>query len=98
MEPDICTSLTCTSLGSDYCMKCSHGIHNGSGIDKNGKEWRWEFNPYFGPLFVRKNGEPLSNQPIAPWHRAWKPFEKWLKKHNERIKVGKKNVHTSCSG
>lgn len=98
MDPDFCTSLLCNSLGSDYCQKCSHGTFVGSGTDKNGKVWRWTFNPRFGPLFVRKDGEPLTNQPIASWHRAWSPFEKWLKKHNERIKVGKKNVHTSCSG
>ena len=86
LEPDICTSLTCTSFGSDYCVKCSHGIFKGSGIDKNGKEWRWEFNPYFGPLWIRKDGEQFKNQYFSEKHPAWKPFEKWLKKHNKKVK------------
>jgi hypothetical protein len=41
--------------------------------------WRWEFNPWFGPLFLKKNDEPKKKQPIGKKHPAWEPFEKWLK-------------------
>jgi len=80
MKPDICTSLNCNNMGCDCCQKCSHAIFSGEGKDRNGKIWRWEFSPQFGPLFVGKRGNSLKNQPIMPWHRAWEPFETWLKK------------------
>lgn len=73
-----CTSTMCNTM-SDYCPDCSHSIYHGSGKDKYGKVWRWEFNKWFGPTFLKKNGEPLKNQPIAENHPAWKPFYKWLK-------------------
>jgi len=62
-------------------MNCSHAVWLGAGKDKNGKVWRWEFNSRFGPIFLRKNLEPLVNQPIED-HPAWEPFEKWQR---ERI-------------
>lgn len=42
-----------------------------------GKEWRWEFSKEFGPIFLRKNGEPLTNQPVSSRHPVWKAFEDW---------------------
>ncbi|MCK4815860.1 hypothetical protein KA005_08820, partial [bacterium] len=67
-------------------QKCSHAIYLGEGKDRNGKVWRWEFKPsaHSGPLFTRKNGEPLKNQPIASWHRAWEPFEAWHTKLKQK--------------
>ena len=84
MKPDICTSIMCSDLGADYCQQCSHGVYFGEGIDKNGKLWRWEFQAYYGPMFLKKDGEPLKNQPERENHPAWEPFEVWLKKHNKK--------------
>ena len=80
MKPDFCTSMRCSSMGS-HCMNCSHSIWLGEGKDKNGKVWRWEFNSRFGPTFLRKDLEPLVNQPIEEDHPAWEPFEKWQREH-----------------
>ena len=76
-KPDYCTSSRCDDYGCDYCRECSHAIFFGSGKDVNGKMWKWEFAPYFGPLFLRKNGVPLKNQPGHEDHPAWEPFERW---------------------
>lgn len=51
----------------------------GSGVDRNGKLWRWDFHEYCGPLFLKKNGDPLKNQPMTENHPAWAPFEAWLR-------------------
>jgi len=86
-EPDYCSSIMCRDYGCDYCMECSHASWIGEGKDINGKLWRWDFNPYFGPLFLRKDDKPLKYQPEGSKHPAWKPFETWLKKHlNEKEK------------
>ena len=77
MQLTTCTSLQCGNYNCAYCLKCSHAIYMGSGIDKHGVAWRWEFNPRFGPLFVTKKGEPLKHQPIEETHPAWTPFETW---------------------
>jgi len=86
MRPDICTSTRCKDYG-DYCRECPHAIWLGDGPDQNGKIWRWEFTPRFGPMFVGKRGEPLGRQPVQENHRAWEPFEKWHKK-----KFGKEEI------
>ena len=79
---DICTSLTgCRPC--DYCRKCSHSLTFGEGRDTGGRLWKWEFNPWFGPLFLRADGEPLKRQPIAENHPAWAPFEAWQKRHEK---------------
>jgi hypothetical protein len=77
--PDNCSSLTCRTTEYEYCKKCSHAIWYGEG-EHNGKIWKWEFTPMFGPLFLRKDGEPLKHQPIHEDHPAWKPFIKWFNK------------------
>ena len=78
-KPDICTSLNCTSFPCGYCSKCSHSIFLGEGTDINGKKWKWEFNRMFGPIFLRKDDEPLKNQPISENHPVWEVFEKWIR-------------------
>ncbi len=80
MEPDNCTSLQCNSIGSAYCRECSHGRFMGSGVDSNGKEWRWSFNSRFGPLFLRKDGEPLKRQPWREDAPVWDAFDAWHRK------------------
>jgi len=83
MKPDHCTSVRAALTGEgcsdygDYCRKCSHALYFGEGKDRNGKLWRWEFNPMFGPMFLRKDGEFLKQQPVYENHPAWEPFEKW---------------------
>jgi hypothetical protein len=56
----------------------------GSGLDSRGKLWRWEFTRWFGPLFVRKDGEPLAVQPVNDY--AWDTFEAWYTKY--KVMVG----------
>lgn len=84
MKPDICTSLTCSNQGSGYCKKCSHAMFFGEGVSPSGRKYRWEFNPMFGPLFVKTNGESLINQPSEK-NKIWDVFAEWLKKRDEMI-------------
>jgi len=77
MKPDHCTSLSCTAWGCDYCPECYHAMFDGQGIDRNGNTWKWDFQPYSGPLFVRWDGIPLKRQPSREDHPAWEPFERW---------------------
>jgi hypothetical protein len=77
MKISHCSSLDCHNYNCDYCNSCSHAIYDGQGTDKTGKLWRWEDNPYFGPLFLRKDGEPLANQPARYNHPASDAFYGW---------------------
>jgi hypothetical protein len=49
-------------------------------IEADGKVWRFDYDRRFGPLWLKKNGEPLKNQcpPIA----VWDAFDLWLKKYS----------------
>ena len=76
MIPRYCSSMHCASYGCDYCSECSHASHYGAGEDINGKYWRWDFNPYFGPTFLRKDGEFMMQQP-SNHSPAWNVFQKW---------------------
>ncbi len=90
-----CTSYSCKSLGCDYCLKCSHAIWKGEGIAPNGKIWRWEFSPRFGPFFLRKDGELLKYQPVPvenpdkKEHPAWVLFGEWYDKLMKNKKSNK---------
>lgn len=78
-----CTSFRCGNLNNNYCPECSHALYFGRGKDKNGKMWRWEFNPRFHrTTFIRENGLGLKNQPQEK-SPAWPVFKKW---NNRRIK------------
>ena len=72
----ICSSLTCSNYASDYCKKCSHANYIQE-QELDGKVYRWEFNPMFGPLFLRKDYEPMKRQPI-PKSKAWDAFELYM--------------------
>ena len=77
MRLDYCSSLNCSNYGCDYCKKCSHATFIGSA--KIGKRtWTWEFNPVFGPIFFRKDGEERKIYPDET-HPVWPFFNKWLK-------------------
>ncbi len=81
----ICTSMICISYGCQHCLQCSHAHYLGQGRDRNGKLWRWEFNPRFGPLFLRIDGEPIERQPIHETHPAWEPFMRWQKRFEKTL-------------
>ncbi len=49
----------------------------------NGRTYRWEFHNYCGPLFLRKDGEPLKNQP-GEHHPVWPYFDQWMKKREKK--------------
>lgn len=52
----------------------------------DGKTWRWDFHEYCGPLWLRKNGEPLKCQfPTNP--KVWAAFEKWHKEYLRKAKM-----------
>ena len=77
MKPRYCSSYRCQDFGCDYCRECSHAIFFGSGIGFK-KAWMWEFNPMFGPLFIKKDGTPLKKQPDEQ-SSAWLAFGEWIK-------------------
>ncbi len=77
MIPRYCTSMHCSNYGCDYCAECSHAMHFGAGVDVKGKHWWWEFNPYFGPTFLRKDGEPMRCEPSMK-SPAWDVFHQWM--------------------
>ena len=85
MKPNQCTSIRAALTGEGctdyptYCPKCSHALYVGQGKDKNGKLWRWQFSPMFGPDFLKKNGDFLKRQPAGEDHSAWGPFSEWQK-------------------
>lgn len=56
---------------------CTFTTHTAEGMDRNGRLWRWDFSPEFGPLFLDHKGVPLKVQPIAEKHPAWVPFNEW---------------------
>lgn len=63
--------------------------HDGEGSAVvNGRTYRWEFHEFCGPLFVRKDGEPLVNQP-GEHHPVWAEFAKWLVRYQEKRKTAK---------
>jgi hypothetical protein len=71
----ICTSIRHCNAGK-HCITCSHCLIKGSAT-VNGKVWQWEYQPFYGPLFVGKRGEPLSRQPGSR-NPVWPEFYKWL--------------------
>lgn len=44
----------------------------------NGKEWRFDFDEYGGPLWLRKDGEPRKCQ--NPNKAVWRRWEGWHKR------------------
>jgi hypothetical protein len=77
MIPRYCTSMFCCDYGCDYCSECSHAYHIGAGSDINGKSWRWQYNPWEGPTFLRKDGNAMLRQPSIK-SPAWDVFQKWF--------------------
>lgn len=71
---------------------CCFTTHQGEGVDRNGKRWRWDFSEMFGPTFLDHRGEPLTRQPMSERHPAWAPFNAWLAQQTD---LGKH--HTCCA-
>lgn len=40
----------------------------------------WDYHPYWGPTFLRKDGEPLRRQP-GPKNPVWEALEVWKIAH-----------------
>lgn len=47
------------------------------------RTYRWDFHSYLGPLFLKKDGDPLKRQP-GEHHPVWPHFEKWLEDYRKR--------------
>ena len=47
-------------------------------ITVNGRVWRFDFDKWMGPLWLRKDGCERKCQ--SPGKAVWKAFERWAKK------------------
>jgi len=47
-------------------------------ITVNGRVWRFDFDKWYGPLWLRKDGSERKCQ--NPNKAVWKEFEKWEKR------------------
>jgi len=71
--------------GSRTCI--DYADAEGSAV-VNGRVWRWEFNEWGGPLWLRADGEPRKCQyPTAP--AVWDAFTRWHHRY-ERAKRAQK--------
>lgn len=53
-----------------------------------GRTYRWEYHEYCGPCFIRRDGEPLVNQP-GEHHPVWPAFYQWLDRYKAKRKHAK---------
>jgi hypothetical protein len=44
-------------------------------LDVNGRIWRFDYDRWLGPVFLKKNGEPRECQ--NPNKAVWQAFENW---------------------
>ena len=84
-KPDICTSLRCGPPNS-HCVECSHAIYKGRGV-VDGRVYRWEHSPRFGPLFTKAGGKGEPDWVPNGRHGVWKVFQEWLNKIERKPKV-----------
>jgi len=72
-----------------WCLTCGAGrndLHD-LRIKVLGKEYIFDFSERFGPLLVKKNGDPCVNQPVSERHPFWKGFTPWLNQ-GKRVEDG----------
>lgn len=50
-------------------------------IEVKGRTWKFDFDYYLGPLWLKKNGTARKCQ--FPNKAVWNKFEKWLEQQNE---------------
>lgn len=74
VRPNICTSLQC-SPPKRHCRDCSHAIYTGR-AEIDGRVYRWEHSPQFGPLFSRSRSGECDWSPHAR-HKVWQVFQEW---------------------
>jgi hypothetical protein len=48
-------------------------------LEVNGRIWRFDYDSWFGPLWLKKNGEPRECQ--NPNKAVWQAFEEWSRKN-----------------
>jgi hypothetical protein len=61
-------------------------------IRVNGKEWRFDFDEYGGPLWLRKDGQPRECQ--NPNKAVWRRWEGWHKRWRaEKAKAQNTGTH-----
>lgn len=67
-------------------------IFNGARIDffdatgsatVNGRTYYWEFYEWTGPVFTRKDGQPLAQYP-SETHPVWPAFVTWLQDYEQK--------------
>lgn len=51
----------------------------GQTVRVNGRVWRFDFDRYTGPHWLRKDGEPRKCQ--CPNKAVWVAFNEWMKKN-----------------
>lgn len=61
----------------------------------DGITYRWEFHEHMGPLFLRKDYEPLVRQP-GPNNRVWPAFHEWLIEYEAEQKRTEQFKQQSC--
>jgi len=76
--PGECTSTMCRTLGCEYCQKCDYAIFTGRS-KVNGRMYRWEYSPWRGLAFIKKDGEFVA---VYPGRRnpVWAKYEAWRKR------------------
>lgn len=55
-------------------------------ITVNGRIWRFDFDRYCGPLWLRKDGQARKCQ--CPGKPVWKEWGKWFERWSKRNKRG----------
>jgi hypothetical protein len=78
IRPTRCTSITarCDPRTARHCPRCSHAEYSASAV-VDGRTYRLEFNPLFGPRFWNARGRELASPRAALWRR----FQAWHDKH-----------------
>lgn len=67
-------------------------FHSASGlVTVDGKEYPFDFSERFGPLWLRKDGEPKANQIACERHPVWPAFEEWLALYQDEKKAHNEN-------
>lgn len=68
-------------------IQTQHGTTIVSGPDMcdqeilvNGRAWKFDFDRYCGPFWLKKDGNPRANQ--NPNKKVWAAFEQWQKENN----------------
>jgi len=85
-KPWLCNSFSGCNPPQTYCIRCSHATFRGQATI-NGRTYRWEHNPYYGPAFERR-GE--FNWHPNPYHPVWEKFDDWLTRLLDSGKDGRK--------